>query len=127
MLQCSREMVLEDILTLISKKKKVKMLLPKAYKFLYMTEAETSEGTLEMRTPIADLKSEELRLVNKFAAGAGGSAAAAAAQEDVKFVATTTGAADPDPSQFIFTAVRTARLCTAQCAAFALSSSMGEY
>ncbi len=141
-LPCTKDMVLEDLLPIISKKKKVslslslsrlcigwahacmslwhvvvcvvceqqtKVMLPKAYKFLYLTENEASEGTLEMKTQLTDLKSDELRLVNKFIAGggtAGAGAGAAAAEDDSKYyVVSNTASTDPDPSQFVFTAV----------------------
>jgi len=89
----TKSMVLEDLLPMISKKKKIKMLAPNQYKFLYMEEPDESSGTLEMKTGLGDLKADEVRLVNKFAGNE---------LNQPQFVLLPSSG-DPDPSQFVFT------------------------
>jgi len=89
----TKTMVLEDLLPMISKKKKIKLLAPNQYKFLYMDEPEESEGKLEMKTCLGDLTADEIRLVNKFAGNE---------LTQPQFVLLPSSG-DPDPSQFVFT------------------------
>jgi len=88
-LQTQPSMTLAEVLSLLSKKKRLpEEMKPEKYKFLYMDR----EDVLEMKSTLSEVKADELRLMRKIPRA-----------QQPSFLPDSEESSTPAPSQFIFT------------------------